>query len=111
MSFSDLIPMSLVPSHVIFSSFLCEGWGEGGRLRFAIMWKGEEKGGKLFWSNLHNQFLDYRSLAAKIHQENCFSHERVILLFTYQIKINRGRGGKGNKHVLSQALSWVFSTA
>lgn len=32
---------------------------------FAIIWKGEDKGGILFWSNLYKQFLDYTSFCRK----------------------------------------------
>lgn len=32
---------------------------------FAIIWKGEDKGGILFWSNLHKQFLDDTSFCSK----------------------------------------------
>lgn len=55
MSFSDLSLGSWF--HLILFLFLAASCvrdgGEGRKLYFAIIQKGEEKGGKLFWSNLY----------------------------------------------------------
>ena len=79
MSFSDLSLGSWF--HLILFLFLaasCVRDGvKGGKLYFAIIQKGKEKGGKLFWSNLYSFWIT-DPFAAKIHQENCFSQARVI---------------------------------
>lgn len=55
-----------------------------------------------------NDFQIIDPLAAKMPQENCFRHAHVILLI-YMSNKSKGRVGKGNKHLLSQAPNWVLS--
>lgn len=67
--------------------------------------KEENNFGSIYISN----FWIIDPFAAKILQKKCFNDTHVILLSS-MLKKNRGKVGKGNKHLLSQALSWEFST-
>lgn len=72
-----------------------------------MMWKGKE-GGKLLWANLYKQFPDYGFFSTKNSSRTFLQTHTLFYSFACQKK-NRGRVSKGNKHLLSQALSWVFS--
>lgn len=93
--------MLLILSHLIFSSFSYKSDGvEEGKVYFAIIWKDEDEGRNCFGSTYINSCQIIDPLAAKMLPENCFRHTHVILLI-YPSNKNKGRVGKGNKHLLS----------
>lgn len=88
-----------------------KGMSKGGKLCLQSYGRVQTKEENNFGSTYINHFWIIDPFAAKILQENCFSDIYVILLISkLKKKKSRGRVGKGNKHLLSQALSWEFPT-
>lgn len=114
--FTKLKRASLVSSpccsfHLTFivSSFSCEcDRVEEGKYVLQSYGRTKIKEENCFDPTYTNNFQVTDPLAAKMLQEICFRHTHVFLLL-YSSNKNKRRVGKGNKHLLSQALNWVLS--